>query len=66
MVVAHNTVQKLYSLLKRYLNNDEIDLFIEELVEIEGNKSFIETVKRLESYHQSKKLEQGNGDNKIR
>lgn len=52
MVASENTVEELYKLLWKYVPPDKFDGLMLELNDIAGNKSFRETVERLQNLHE--------------
>jgi hypothetical protein len=47
MVASVNTVEKVMSVILKYVDKDNINNMILELEEIPGNKSFLDTIQRL-------------------
>jgi 6-phosphogluconate dehydrogenase len=52
MVASNYTVDKLYTILRKHLTNKTINAIIIDLASVPGNKSFRDTVQRLQDLHQ--------------
>ena len=51
MVASNYTVDKLYAILRKHLTNKTINAIIIDLASVPGNKSFRDTVQRLQELH---------------
>jgi len=50
MVVGHNTAQKILDVFLRHVDPGEVETILAELRAIRGNRSYRETIDRIESY----------------
>jgi hypothetical protein len=51
MVAGQDTVDKIYKVMKRNLNKVQLNCVIQELLTVPGNKSFRDTIQRLQDLH---------------
>lgn len=47
MTASYKTVEAVYSAVRRYVTDRQMELIIDDLLQIPGNKSFKDTIKRL-------------------
>jgi len=47
MAASHDTVEQIYLIIKRHVSDDQLEAIIDELLQVPGNKSFRETIRRL-------------------
>jgi hypothetical protein len=54
MVAPYDTTMGIYAVLTRYLTSRQIRLVLDDLVNVPGNKSFRDTLVRLQHIHARK------------
>lgn len=47
MVASYETIEAVYNAMKRHCGHDQIEKIIDDLLQITGNKSFRDTIRRL-------------------
>ena len=55
MVASYDTTISIYDIMRRHCSDKQLDMIIEDLTHVPGNKSFRETIERLVRYHERKK-----------
>jgi hypothetical protein len=47
MSASYGTVEKIYMIMRRHCTDKQVELIIDDLLQVPGNKSFRDTVVRL-------------------
>lgn len=47
MTASHSTVEAVYHAVRKHVTDEQMKLIVEELLRIDGNRSFCETIRRL-------------------
>lgn len=47
MVASYDTVEQVYRAVRRHVTDEQMEAIVDDLLQISGNKSFRDTIKRL-------------------
>ena len=56
MAASYKTVEKIIEIMQKHIDKETFKKIVSELLEVEGNSSFKDTIKRIakETYHDRK------------